>query len=208
MKNITEFYTRAQQTLQSAYPTLTVKQQTKIIDRYVKAVTDEVNLRLRSFFLEDEKYAVSTKTITDKSKAQIEGVRTHMHTWFMRNCPLIRIIKKGSNLINELTVIKLNYQVNLLIDMHYMAITNKEPVVTKEVLRDMYSDELFERLIETNWEAGVDVDIVPIDLISLKAFIKRTEKEVLSNTKYNTDTLKNKIKEAKRIYNVAAVLDG
>ena len=146
MKQITAFKAHAHRLLTRDYPKLTDKQRTKVIDRYIKAVTAEINQKLCNFMLDNGRYMVSTKKINLDSRSTVNGKQIYMHNWFMNNCPLIQIVNLGSNLKSKYTEVKMNYNLEIMIDAIYADLLNKPNLTDDErieVAEQLYTPEFY-----------------------------------------------------------------
>ena len=210
MKPITTFKDHAHRLLTRDYPKLTDKQRTKVIDRYIKAVTTEINQKLCRFMLDDGRYIVSTKKINLDSRSTVNGKQIYMHNWFMNNCPLIQIVNLGSNLKSKYTEVKMNYNLEIMIDAIYADLLNKPNLTDDErieVAKQLYTPEFYDIIKQANEE----VDYTPVDLDSLQAYIDYIAVEMTKTSKYSADgieTLDRRIKEAKRMHSIARAFNG
>ena len=201
MKTEKQFTIRAHRELAKSYPNLTEAKRTIIIDRYISAVVNEINSKINQF-TRDKNYIVSAKKIANNTWCSPEpNKQQRMDKWFRDHCPIYSVISLGTNLSykNEFTEIKMNYEHKIAIDVYYMALTNGETLNTREIYEEIYGD-LF-AVLET--EDDNLVDVTPVDLKSLQAYISKTVE--YAKTK---DTLESRIRKAKQIYILASVSDG
>jgi len=206
MKSIQRFCELAHAKLSTDFPSLSEKDRTKIINRYITTVTNEINDKLRSFNQPGSNcFFVSLRNIQIKSKSTINGKQQYMNKWFEQNCPLYLILNKGNNLIKQYTVVKMNYNLKIDIDMAYAQAISENGIPESEmleILQKMYSPELFVIIEQANDDL---VDFVPIAMNNLKAYISKTE-HIIKQSPNNK--LELNLREAKRIYVIAHCCNG
>jgi predicted RNA-binding protein YlxR (DUF448 family) len=202
MLPIKQFYLSAKSKLSEDFPALTDKQQTKIIDRYISAVTDEVNSSLRKFASDNGCYTVNLKKIQVASRSTINKKQQYVHSWFENNCPLFAVVYKGNGIHKKLTEIKMYYDIKIKIDLLYIDAVNDKIDDIREAIKFLYTKEhfsVFEEGDETKF------DLVPINMKTLKKYIEASEK---TKHNYNVNVIDNRIREAKRIYIIAKCFEG
>jgi len=209
MNQITAFTNHAQRLLIRDYPELTEKHRTKIIARYIKAVTTEINSKLCQFMLDNDHYIVSTYTINQHSRSTINGKQVCMHKWFTDNCPLMQIVNLGSNIKKQYTEIKMTYHLEIMIDAIYAELLTKSDLTDderNEYAAQLYTPEFYSIIgNDTN-----EVAYTPIDVDSLHAYIIYISNQItqVQYASKGINTLKRRLKEAKRIYSIARVFNG
>ena len=206
MREIQDFTNKAMFALGSSF-NISDTQKLKIINRYIKAVADEINSKETKFYRDSLNHLVSLMNISNKSKATINKERQYMHQWFMDHCPLFKIVELGSNIDKKFTEISMYYQINTIVDLMYQSVTLDDPVKLEDAINTLYGDELAEIIYRGEEEL---YDIVPIDVKSIKAFIDTTNTYIDTNKKMfrNTEKLERRVREAKRIYTLASVCNG
>ena len=206
MKELDDFYTKANIMLDKSFD-LSESQKTRIINRYVNAIKDELHSKEFKFYRNTDKFFVSLKNIGSKSRAMINKRQREMHTWFMDYCPLFKIVTKGSNIDKRFTEISLYYKIDTLIDTLYNSTVNNEDFDQKTALEMLYGEEHFAVLANGD---DSKVDFTPVDLQSLRAYIENTETYIQNQRQYlkSTKSLEKRVRQAKRIYAIAHICNG
>lgn len=213
MKTINDYREIAIKALQDNFVHIKMHKHEERIDKYIATAKKEIlrywlDFEMKSNFArvrvnEIQRNAGRYKLVK-RSKKQI-----HIAKWLDENCALYKICELGSNISGNLTLVKLNYDLGIKADVVYAAINSDEEISDterKEMLMMLYGD-CFEALMKYMNDNAV-ADVTEIDLKSLKAYIDKTQYTYSNNKRNYNDKLRTRIKQAKRIYAIAKLLDG
>ena len=213
MKTIDDYREKAIKALKVSFPHIKAHKHEQRIDKYIAIAKKEI-LRywLDIPLLGNFAYVSAFKIRRNAGRYQLvkgSKAQTYISKWLDKNCALYIECEKGSNLSGNLTEIKLNYDLGIAAEVVYATISDDV------VISDAEREDMLMMLYGAGFDALLNytdddtiADVTEINTRSLKAYIDKTQ-YTYNNNKHNySDKLTTRIKQAKRIYAIAKLLDG